>query len=870
MQVLLVLILGLTPLACGAVTPWGVLAFELAVIALVGGSVLLIALGSRWRVYRTPVDLFALAFLTCAAFSWLVSTYRYGTMVELFRLFAYASLFFVIVQTRRSRVQLWRIIWIVLVLGSICASLAPLGGSRTLVGFTSLENPGEPQGAGLLLTFVNRNHLAGYLELVFWLAVGLSLTYQGLRRALLIGIAATVGVTVLLSLSRGGFLALLSGFLTLSITLSLRREDRKALPWVGCLAALIAGIMVFVVNGDAFFSRISTLLHPLDAGRSRLEMWAGAAKLFRERPWLGWGYGTYEFVSSRYLPRTMTGFIIEHPHNEYIERASELGSIGTLLGLTLLGAFVSTGTRKLLRQQDSRLRRMGLGAMAGCISLLSHNIFDFHFAVPSNALLFVFCAALSLICGDLKSTSGMLWVNRRISLFSRRLAFCTIPLISLVAVSLVLRPYLSYRHLRAAEEALQTSDHANAEARIQAAMILEPSNVTPYAEMGWLLKLRASLAMSDEQRLALLRESLDYFQKAIHRNPNDGRLHNVKASLLKDLGRIPEARQAFEAAVAVDPMRAYLHYDLGRFLYDQGDAERSYNEYKIAIELNRRYIISILEGVRLSELDYHILRRVIPEDPEAIVNSVKYFLSVDEVWLAIRVLTFVLASQPTEANAERLLSALIVSFDSETNPQELLDYRSQFLRFEPLLRKESMPEAFSGEGEMSAAELHRLFSGRFAKPSLYKELARLYAKASEFEKSIAVYLRALEKYPGEMTVVLPLSTEFLREGRYPEALMILREALQRRPHDSRLHLHIYQVYSQMNLPHLALESLRKAVFSNPNKADYRYRLGMEYKRLGLFQEAAAEWQEVLRMHSEHVASRSALQKLLAELEPPEP
>jgi O-antigen ligase len=70
----------------------------------------------------------------------------------------------------------------------------------------------------------------------------------------------------------------------------------------------------------------------------RVSVWAIAADLIRERPWLGWGLGSFKFL---YPPRLIdpTYQNIFHPHNIWLLLGAEAG-IPAMIGMSLLVGFI--------------------------------------------------------------------------------------------------------------------------------------------------------------------------------------------------------------------------------------------------------------------------------------------------------------------------------------------------------------------------------------------------------------------------------------------------------------------------------------------------------------------------------------------------
>lgn len=144
------------------------------------------------------------------------------------------------------------------------------------------------------------NDVARYLDLGFPFAALLSHTERHWPARLLAGGYLPVGlIAVLLTASRGGFLAAVAA-LTGCYVLLLRRRGRVALPALVSLPLLLAAVG-YVVPRDSL-ARIATIYEQIQSGdlNQRMSIWAAGWHAFARAPRLGTGAGT--FVSAAGLP----------------------------------------------------------------------------------------------------------------------------------------------------------------------------------------------------------------------------------------------------------------------------------------------------------------------------------------------------------------------------------------------------------------------------------------------------------------------------------------------------------------------------------------------------------------------------------------
>jgi O-antigen ligase len=145
------------------------------------------------------------------------------------------------------------------------------------------------------------------------------------------GAIACMGVTLfafLLAGSRGGFLGLICMFLW-----HLHDARRRIITVVVCVVILLLCLV-------SPYSPLDRLLKPtesdIQSSNYRLQLWSVSGKIFVDHPLFGVGLWNFPKYMHRYLPPGVDlEFVV--PHSTYIEAAVELGSIGLLLLLSVMG-----------------------------------------------------------------------------------------------------------------------------------------------------------------------------------------------------------------------------------------------------------------------------------------------------------------------------------------------------------------------------------------------------------------------------------------------------------------------------------------------------------------------------------------------------
>ena len=382
-------------LAHGAVEPWSeaVLETGAAVLllvwswkALTDGELKLV-----WNPLLWPLLGFWLVAAVQLAIR--VTPVPFLTRIELLKYSALVSLFFLCVQSYRTRSHWRNFVWFLLSLGfavSLFGILQHFTFNGKLYWVRELQYGGIPFGP-----YVNRNHFAGLMELL--IPPGLVIQILGAERRdqlPLVTLFTLLPIGALfLSASRGGIISLVVevGFLTILIVA--RRREKKVLV-AAALIITLAAILVSWLGIGAALDRFATYKKLETSEGRRVEMTHDSLRIFQDHRVLGTGLGTLQEVFPLY-ESYYDGLVVNHSHNDYAEALAETGAIGGFCGLVFLVILFYMSWKILNVEGDPRSFAYHAGALVACLGLLVHAGVDFNFHIPSNALVFLLQSALA-------------------------------------------------------------------------------------------------------------------------------------------------------------------------------------------------------------------------------------------------------------------------------------------------------------------------------------------------------------------------------------------------------------------------------------------------------------------------------------------
>jgi len=113
----------------------------------------------------------------------------------------------------------------------------------------------------------------------------------------------------------------------------------------------------------------------------RINRWQAALRLFNERPIVGWGPGTYQFVYSPFQSSQEKTIISTNlgdkgnAHSEYLGSLADMGIPGMLIFILLATFVIITGLR-VYKYGDTNVRYIALMALLGLITYFTHGFLN--------------------------------------------------------------------------------------------------------------------------------------------------------------------------------------------------------------------------------------------------------------------------------------------------------------------------------------------------------------------------------------------------------------------------------------------------------------------------------------------------------------
>jgi O-antigen ligase len=354
----------------------------------------------------------------------LYSLSPFDSLMSLSKGIMYAGLFTLTLLLVDSRERVKQLIWVII---GIASFQALYGAVMVLTGleygFFAEKQFYREKATG---TFVNRNHLAGFLELALALGIGLLLaqptryygsTRQKLRqfiemmlskKVILRLLLAVLVIALVLTRSRMGNTAFFASLMVAgALALVLMRNKTTA------TTVLLGSLLVIDITIVGTFFGVEKVADRIQKTstqtESRDEVTRDTLNMFQQYPVTGIGAGTFTHVFPSMKSEDVSlEALYNNAHNDYAQFLAEFG-LPAFIALTIIVAWSFWTALVAMRKRNSRFYQgIGFAVTMAIVAIGIHSTVDFNLQIPANASLFVVILALSAVArwAPHNSTSG--------------------------------------------------------------------------------------------------------------------------------------------------------------------------------------------------------------------------------------------------------------------------------------------------------------------------------------------------------------------------------------------------------------------------------------------------------------------------------
>jgi O-antigen ligase len=469
-----------------------------------------------------------------------------ATLTELVLIVCYGLFGYLVLRTVRTRARVEALV-IVILAGALFQSF--YGMTEVFSGHEAILGRPKRYGLGSVTgTFVNRNHLAGYLEMAFPLSLGYLLVkaryfamekgltlrqkflwfgQESLQWTFLLGLVPVfIGVGLVFSKSRSGIMV----FIVTSVLAAVATASWRAFASEGRGGGRVVRLVVAAVLVAAVWLGLGPVIERFSevdiTAEGRRNFYANTLEMIGDFPLAGTGKGTYVNAYPIY-EKVDDGLRLSYAHNDYLEFAAENGVVGGG-ALAVAGVGLAVWLAIMWRRRRSATAKgIGLGALLGVVAILIHGATDFNLQIPANAVTFTALAMLGVVVlsknndGDkdkpasLRKKKALLGAALAVALFVPAVR----DFVGYQRLSAYNRARADARSVESAFPALEARLAKAAAASPQAVFRVELAHL--YVEMARV----ANEAGRDEERDAFCDRAVEAYTRAIAANPIDAATH---------------------------------------------------------------------------------------------------------------------------------------------------------------------------------------------------------------------------------------------------------------------------------------------------------------------------------------------------------
>jgi O-antigen ligase len=322
----------------------------------------------------------------------------YQTVSHLLLLITYLTAFYLVLLVCADQNARKRLVYSLIALGAFEAFyglVQYLTGWQQIFAYVKKYYVNDATG-----TYINRNHFAGFLEMVLPFAVAFVLRLAGqlrstARRSELKGrslfaarellplifwlfLAIAILAAIIFSRSRMGVLSALASLITILALAGSSSPSKQTRAVVAVLFLLgVAGLVVWV-GSDPVIARFETLGQEYShTGQNRISIWRDTLRLIHQHPWFGTGLGTFS-VAYTSVQTSFLGLLVDHAHCDYLEVVSELGLPGGILVFGSILWILARAVRCYRRAEVRRNTVVCLGCIGSISAIVVHSLADFN------------------------------------------------------------------------------------------------------------------------------------------------------------------------------------------------------------------------------------------------------------------------------------------------------------------------------------------------------------------------------------------------------------------------------------------------------------------------------------------------------------
>lgn len=310
----------------------------------------------------------------------------------------------------------------------------------------------------------------------------------------------------------------------------------------------------------SFAERVVSTFDPGSASlQVRWAFWEGTLRLIRDHIWTGVGVGNFALAFVPYRSRLIyqnPGMQVEHPHNEYLSLAAELGPLGLLACLWLLIRVVKLG-RHLAGRVHIR-REVLAGVLGGLAAAAAYGTLFYVAHIPESAV------NIAILLGMLDGMDREVGQAGRARPLRLTILAPGLLIVGLLSFQYFLRPLAGEVHYFRAQEELRDGRMEASLVRLERSLAWNPQYYLAHYK-------RAQIFSSMGRYQETIREA----QEILRVHPKSEIAYWAIGSAYLRLEDRPKAKEMFLQALGINPDFPHALNNLGILAAQEGQTVKA-------------------------------------------------------------------------------------------------------------------------------------------------------------------------------------------------------------------------------------------------------------------------------------------------------
>jgi O-antigen ligase len=407
----LIIIFSLVPVFFSALFQGGYFAWETYLTFLLALPAIFLFLFMKFNspegLRKSGADRGLFIFLLVTFVSLFFTVYFHATLTEFFKVLVYLSLFYIVLNCVESEKDIGLILNSILSLSfvlSFMGILANIGRRLNLSGpfFDFLSRNGFTQAGRVASTLQYANTFAAFIILPFFISFSYFIMQKNLlKKILYLALSLIFLIAFTLTESRGALIAFVIAILIYILFLKGKDKKFSLISFAILIGAVLIVVLikkdVFIPIFKSFAARLKELLSFFqgkweESLGDRVIMVQDSLRILKDKPLLGTGNGTYQYVYAKY--RTIY-FFSKFPHSIFFQILDELGILGGAAFVYMIFSLFKKGFQVVRTNYTA----ISVGLYAGLAGLFLHALVDFDWSLMFMPLIFFYLFAVLLSNG---------------------------------------------------------------------------------------------------------------------------------------------------------------------------------------------------------------------------------------------------------------------------------------------------------------------------------------------------------------------------------------------------------------------------------------------------------------------------------------